>query len=91
MSTAQSHHPWVNQALPISTPETGRLGESDESQLQWASEEGRILITFNVAHFADLHSQCMKQGRHHAGIVVSPSRNVVLKCAHVTVTSFSAS
>jgi hypothetical protein len=25
----------------ISTPEAGRLGESDESQLQWASDEGR--------------------------------------------------
>ena len=40
----------------ISTPETGRRGQSDESQLEWASAEGRVLITFNVAHFAELHA-----------------------------------
>lgn len=59
-----------------STPETGRLGESDESQLQWASGESRVIVTFNVAHFAKLHSEWMKQGRHHAGIIVSSQRSV---------------
>jgi len=34
----------------ISTPEAGRLGESDESQLAWAAQERRVLVTFNVAH-----------------------------------------
>jgi hypothetical protein len=33
----------------VSTPEAGRLAESDESQLQWAATEGRALVTFNVA------------------------------------------
>lgn len=60
----------------ISTPETGRLGETDESQLQWASGEGRVLVTFNVAHFASLHTEWMKQGRHHAGIIVSAQRPI---------------
>jgi hypothetical protein len=60
----------------ISTPETGRLGESDESQLEWATDEGRVLVTFNVAHFADLHSQWLKQERHHTGIVVSQQRPI---------------
>ena len=49
----------------LSTPEAGRLGESDESQLQWASSQGRVLVTFNVAHFADLHAQWIRQGWHH--------------------------
>ena len=35
----------------VSTPEAGRLGESDESQLAFAAGEGRSLVTFNVAHF----------------------------------------
>jgi hypothetical protein len=60
----------------ISTPESGRLGESDESQLQWATDEGRVFVTFNVAHFAHLHSQWMSQGRHHAGILVSQQRPI---------------
>ena len=60
----------------ISTPESGRLGESDESQLQWAAHEGRVFVTFNVAHFANLHSQWMSQGRHHTGIPVPQQRPI---------------
>jgi len=59
-----------------STPESGRLGESDESQLQWASDEGRVIVTFNVAHFASLHTEWIKQERHHAGIIVSSQRSI---------------
>jgi Domain of unknown function (DUF5615) len=40
----------------VSTPEVGRLGESDESQLEWATAEERAIVTFNVAHFAALHA-----------------------------------
>lgn len=39
----------------LSTPETERVGQSDASQLAWAGSEGRVLVTFNVAHFAGLH------------------------------------
>src|SRR5206468_1368772 len=60
----------------VSTPETGRLGTSDESQLDWAAGEGRVLVTFNVAHFARLHTTWLRQGRHHAGIVVSSQRPI---------------
>jgi uncharacterized protein DUF5615 len=57
-----------------STPELGRLGRSDESQLEWAANEGRAFLTFNVAHFAALHSEWMRQGRHHSGLVLSNQR-----------------
>ncbi len=60
----------------ISTPEAGRLGESDESQLQWASDQHRVIATFNVAHFVNLHTEWMKQGRNHSGIVVSSQRSI---------------
>jgi hypothetical protein len=60
----------------ISTPEAGRLGESDESQLQWASRAGRVFVTFNVGHFARLHGIWISQGRHHAGIAVSAQRPI---------------
>ncbi len=58
----------------VSTPEAGRLGLSDESQLAWAADQARVLVTFNVAHFAKLHGVWMRQGRHHAGLVVSKQR-----------------
>lgn len=58
----------------ISTSEAGRLGESDESQLVWATQEDRSLVTFNVGHFAALHADWVASGRQHAGIVVSSQR-----------------
>lgn len=60
----------------VSTPEASRLGESDESQLAWSASEGRVLVTFNVAHFAALHAAWIQQGRHHAGVVVSNQRPI---------------
>src|SRR4051812_41918559 len=60
----------------ISTGEGGRRGASDESQLAWASGEGRAIVTFNVAHFAKLHAQWLSQHKTHAGIVVSAQRPV---------------
>ena len=60
----------------ISTPETSRLGESDESQLAWATAEARVLVTFNVMHFAEMHARWLRLGRHHSGIVVSSQRPI---------------
>ena len=60
----------------VSTPDVDRLGESDESQLAWAVSQGRILVTFNVAHFAALHAQWISQGQHHADIIVSIQRPI---------------
>jgi hypothetical protein len=60
----------------LSTTETGRGGATDESQLDWASAENRVLFTFNVGHFANAHSVQLAQGRHHAGIIVSSQRPV---------------
>ena len=60
----------------ISTPEVGRLGETDESQLLFATNQQRAILTFNVADFAILHAQWLQQGKHHAGIVISQQRQV---------------
>ena len=60
----------------LSTPQAGRLAESDESQLHFAASEGRVLVTFNVAHFVQLHSAWLSANEHHAGIVVSSQRPV---------------
>jgi hypothetical protein len=49
--------------------------------LEWASTEGFAIVTFNVAHFAQLHREWLTSGRHHCGIVVSNQRpiNILLK------------
>ena len=59
-----------------STPEANRLGESDESQLESAAQGGRVLLTFNVGHFARLHHEWLSGSRHHAGIIVSSQRPI---------------
>jgi len=73
----------------VSTPESGRLSESDEAQLLWAAGQQRVLVTFNVGHFAFLHAEWMQQGRHHAGIVLSsqrPIRDLLRRLLHLAGT-----
>lgn len=60
----------------VSTPEARRLGQTDDAQLQWAADEGRVLVTFNVAHFAHLHAEWMQHVQHHSGLVVSSQRPI---------------
>ena len=60
----------------ISTPEMNREGASDEQQLEWAAQDSRVVVSFNVSDFADLHSLWLENGRHHSGIVVSNQRPV---------------
>lgn len=60
----------------VSTPEADRLGKADEAQLEWATQEGRVLLTFNVADFARLHDEWLSHSRHHAGIIVSSQRPI---------------
>lgn len=58
----------------VSVPEAGRLSEDDPSQLEWAADHGRIVITFNVGDFVRLHSEWLRSGRSHAGLIVSEQR-----------------
>jgi len=60
----------------VSTPESGRLRESDESQLQWAATKDYAFTTFNVGHFSRLHSDWVRRGQHHAGIILSQQRSI---------------
>ena len=55
----------------VLTLEEKRLGLSDESQLNFATEENRCLVTFNVGDFVRLHNHWIDEGREHAGIIVS--------------------
>jgi hypothetical protein len=48
-----------NQALP------------DDWQLQWATEQGRAILIFNVSHYLRLDSLWKLQGRSHAGIIMA--------------------
>jgi hypothetical protein len=47
------------------------LGYSDEEQLIWATEQGRVIYSFNIGYFCRLHGDFIAQERNHAGIVLA--------------------
>lgn len=54
----------------ITALEAGKLGCSDEEQLIWATEQKRVIYSFNRGDFSSLHSQFMADKRNHAGILL---------------------
>jgi len=47
---------------------------SDEAQLEYAARMGYALVTYNVEHFAPLHTRYLREGWEHSGIVLIPKR-----------------
>jgi hypothetical protein len=54
--------------------EAGRLGASDESQLDFARSSGRALYAFNGRDFSRSHVELLQRGESHAGIIVIPKQ-----------------
>ena len=52
------------------------MRSSDEEQLAWAFEQGRTLYTYNASDFCRLHSEFLRQERHHAGIIIGDQQTV---------------
>lgn len=60
-----------NTGVDVITPlDVSRTGSSDEEQLKWATGEGRILYSANIADFCRIHSVLMAQEESHAGIIL---------------------
>lgn len=55
----------------ISVRDVSRQGHSDEQQLLYATEQGRVLYGFNVKDYVVLHSRFLEQGLSHAGILLA--------------------
>jgi predicted nuclease of predicted toxin-antitoxin system len=50
--------------------EVGNERLTDEEHLQWASERGQVLISFDVKDFPVLANRWADEGRTHAGIIL---------------------
>src|SRR6184192_976159 len=50
--------------------QAGKLQTDDPSQLEFASQNGRVLYTYNVSDFYHLHTAWAAQGKSHAGIIL---------------------
>jgi len=47
------------------------INQLDKKHLRYAADVGRVLYSFNVGGFYELHRQYMNEGREHAGIVLA--------------------
>lgn len=55
----------------LTTQEAGNLGKDDVSQLIFASENDRVMFSYNKRHFAKLHYEWMTRKKPHGGIILS--------------------
>ena len=55
----------------LTVKDVARKGVSDPEQLKYAYSQDRVIFTFNVADFYKIHSEFMKEGLDHAGIILS--------------------
>lgn len=55
--------------------DAGQLGNSDDAQLEFASEAGRVLVTHNVRDYAALADLWARTGRHHAGLILGTTHS----------------
>jgi hypothetical protein len=51
--------------------EAGMVRRPDEEQLEVATDQGRVLYSFNVADFSRIHADWLSLNRPHAGIVLA--------------------
>jgi hypothetical protein len=58
----------------LTVANVGRLHRSDEEQIDWARENGRVIFSFNTRDFYRLHTTIMEQGLSHAGIILVPQQ-----------------
>lgn len=54
----------------LTTEAAGNAGLSDQAQLEFATAQGRAVLTFDKADFQRLHAEWARAGREHAGIII---------------------
>lgn len=55
----------------ITTSEVNNLRSPDPEQLIYATQQERVIYTYNMGDFCRLHGIYMEQGLNHSGIIVA--------------------
>jgi len=55
----------------LTVADVGMLHKSDEEQLDWARENGRVIFSFNAKDFYQLHTTLLAQELSHGGIILA--------------------
>jgi len=58
----------------VTVGDVSRFGFSDEEQLIWAAEQKRVIYSFNMGDFYQLHSLFFIETRVHNGIILAPQQ-----------------
>lgn len=60
------------RGLDVTTAyEAGMIGRDDHEHLDYATETGRVLFSFNRGDFYRIHTEYLEQNKSHAGIVLA--------------------
>ena len=59
----------------VTTVEAGNLGLADPEQLIWSTDRNRVIYTFNVKDYCQLHKIYMTEEKQHSGIIVAPRQS----------------
>ena len=63
------------RVVDVSTAEeAGMIAREDADHLEYAASQGRVLCTFNVGDFWELHTQYLAEGKRHAGMILMPQQ-----------------
>lgn len=63
------------RSVVVITPSDEKsFGRTDEEQLQFASQRGCVLYTFNASDFYALHTRWLAAARRHAGLILAPQQ-----------------
>jgi hypothetical protein len=58
----------------VTAQEAGMNERSDADHLAFAAGQGRVLCTFNIGDFYELHSAYLARDAPHAGIILVPQQ-----------------
>jgi hypothetical protein len=58
----------------VTALECDMIEQSDETHLDFATAQGRVLYSFNVGDFYHLHTVYLTEGKSHAGIILAPQQ-----------------
>lgn len=63
----------------ITVGDADKLSFSDEKQLIWAAEQARVIYSFNMGDFHQLHSVFLAEARSHSGIILAPQQRYSIR------------
>ena len=58
--------------------EAGLIARPDSQHLNYASDNGRAVFTYNVGDFCSLHDSLIREGRQHFGIICAQQQSYTI-------------